>query len=185
MTRWGLFIPCWSRWRMMGTWLGWRFWILQLVFILPEAPQTDVNLAQSPIVLVKFYSSKLRPLRIQKNWWNLYFRVGVKKLKAKICSESGTFETVPIPANYKDPQSKYLHINKLKIYYELIAISRMSTPHSGVLRWRNAQRIHGLEFCSTVQVSKCREQRNAKDLKLWRNHDKITRIDKNWPWQKD
>merc|ERR1712117_275469 len=31
-------------------------------------------------------------------------RVGLRKLKAKICTESGKFETVPISADYQEPQ---------------------------------------------------------------------------------
>ena len=33
-------------------------------------------------------------------------RVGTRKLKAKMCTSSGKFETVPIPANYQEPQRK-------------------------------------------------------------------------------
>ena len=32
------------------------------------------------------------------------FRVGTRKLKAKMCTSSGKFETVPIPATYQEPQ---------------------------------------------------------------------------------
>jgi len=32
------------------------------------------------------------------------FKVGLNKLKAKICSPEGKFVTVPIPANYEEPQ---------------------------------------------------------------------------------
>ena len=56
----------------------------------------------------------------------LYCRVGANKVKAKMCTETGKFNTVTVPSNYQEPQSKNKKIQARNELCPALATLRLS-----------------------------------------------------------
>ena len=68
-----------------------------------------------------------------------------------MCTPAGKFDTVTIPANYQEPQ-RNINPESWVVFYFRFLLTRLPTQSRGVLRRREPQRLHGLEFCPAVQV---------------------------------
>ena len=64
----------------------------------------------SPTAQEKHCSGEALPGNHTGHYNHLYCRVGANKVKAKMCTETGKFNTVTVPSNYKEPQSKFKKI---------------------------------------------------------------------------
>ena len=58
----------------------------------------------------------------------LYCRVGANKVKAKMCTETGKFNTVKVPSNYQEPQSKNYQLELTTLLLQL-SLAKIDNYH--------------------------------------------------------